>query len=253
MQSIEKACNILELLSTGEPLSATQIAERENLPVPTAYRMLNILTKRGLVEKDARTKRYSIGWSIIKFAKSARKGSEQQFIIESLRPCLAAAMEEVGETTTLAAFTGSRVVLVDIVEATNSLHYSAQVGKEMPWNASGPGKLFFAFQPDPKLRTRILQNMDFSRYTENTICDVDAYLTQIAQIRRTGLAYCEREMDDYCTAVSVPVFDSAGHMIYALSTIGQCDAIRGRVDFIGKTLRVHADKAGAILRENFGL
>ena len=64
MQTIDKVVSILEVLLAEPELSASEIAARINMPVPTTHRILSSLSAKGILEKDNRTKQYGLGWAL---------------------------------------------------------------------------------------------------------------------------------------------------------------------------------------------
>lgn len=246
MQTIDKVINILEVLLAEPELSASEIAARIDMPVPTTHRILSSLTAKGILEKDMRSKRYCLGWALVRYAKNVRTAGEQKYDLKRIHPIMQNLSSAFGETVTLAACTGTRVTLIKVIDGTNPLRHCSEEGAPMPLHAAAPSKILVAYQPE-KLRARFLRAVNFERYTENTISDMPTYLKSLEAARRDGVAFCENELTPHCLAVSVPIFNKKGEVILALTVVGYIDRITQCYDDVLEKLRASAKEIEDVL------
>ena len=73
VQSLERALDILELLSRSETeLGVTEIGPSVGLANGTAHRLLATLTRRGYARQNPQTRKYGIGLRALALATSAQ-------------------------------------------------------------------------------------------------------------------------------------------------------------------------------------
>lgn len=246
MQTIDKVASILDVLSAESELNASEIAERIGLPVPTTHRILTALVSKGILEKDMRTKHYSLGWALVRYAKNVRRAGDEKYNLKPINQIMQSLSAALGETITLATYTGTRVILIKVIEGSNPLRHCSEEGKSMPLNASAPAKMLMAYMPE-KLRARFLKAMTFEKYAEDTITDMTAFLSDLEQVRAKGLAICKNELTPYCLAISVPIFKKNGEILFALTAVGYIERINQVYDLVVEKLREAAASIEAVL------
>jgi DNA-binding IclR family transcriptional regulator len=64
-------------------------------------------------------------------------------------------------------------------------------------------------------------------YTGNTISSIDAFLTQLVEIRKTEVAQDAEELVYGLRGIATPIRDHTGTVIASLSTGGSSDRLRG--------------------------
>lgn len=136
MQTIDKVVSILEVLLAEPELSASEIAARINMPVPTTHRILSSLSAKGILEKDIRTKQYSLGWALVRYAKNVRSAGDEKYNLRLIHPIMQMLSSSLGETVTLATYTGTHVPLIKVIEGSNPLRHCSEEGRGMPFNAA---------------------------------------------------------------------------------------------------------------------
>lgn len=69
-KNLDRALDLLNLLATNSnPMNVMEISKALDVTRTTAYAMLGSLSKKKLVEKDAETGRYSIGYKVLELAE----------------------------------------------------------------------------------------------------------------------------------------------------------------------------------------
>lgn len=247
MQVIDKATAILEILSEEESLTVSEIAERINLPIPTAYRILTALVKPGLLEKDVKTKGYHLGWNLLYLGARAQALCNQNYYLSAMHPFLETISRETGETCTLGALAGNRVICLDKIDGSGLIRIISQVGRELPWNAAAPAKAILAWQK-PKHREALLKGKEFIRYTDRTITDLDTYLAELEQVKKDGYALCVDEMEVGHLAIAAPVFDRANHVSISLSILGPTQRMTENMDVNRQIILQTAARASAAIK-----
>ena len=96
-QSLRRALAVLRVLAagreTGLPLS--EVVAATGLTRPTAHRMVHVLMEEGIVERNARSKRFAIGQQVPELALARQSRSR---LIVAAEPYLSQLSREVGDT-----------------------------------------------------------------------------------------------------------------------------------------------------------
>jgi DNA-binding IclR family transcriptional regulator len=94
-----------------------------------------------------------------------------------------------------------------------------RVGVVRPAHCTALGKIILASLRPDQLK-RFLERVDMKPSTEKSITDVAVLLREIAEIRRTGIAFDDGEFNPEVRCVAVPVTDFTGQVIGALGISG---------------------------------
>jgi DNA-binding IclR family transcriptional regulator len=73
VQSVDRAITLMELLSRRGWSGVTEVAKELGINKSTAYRLLTTLRDRALVEQDAATEKYRLGFGLVALASSVRR------------------------------------------------------------------------------------------------------------------------------------------------------------------------------------
>src|SRR5919106_361227 len=165
-QSVDRAVAVMELLSRRGWSGVTEVANELGINKSTAYRLLNTLRDRGLVEQDAATEKYRLGFGLVLLASSV---SADLDILRCARPVCEGLSEETGETVTVAVLEGDDAVVIHQTISKSSALSVDWTGRHTPLHATAAGKIFLVYMPEDQLR-RILGE-PLERFTENTIVD----------------------------------------------------------------------------------
>src|SRR5664279_3877333 len=110
VQSVDRALRLLKAVaSSAAPSSALELAQRCDVNRSTAWRLLATLEQHGLVERDAVTGRYLIGYAAFQLATA----EDHDALARRLRPLLERTAEATGEIVTLAIAKRFGLVYVD--------------------------------------------------------------------------------------------------------------------------------------------
>jgi DNA-binding IclR family transcriptional regulator len=105
------------------------------------------------------------------------------------------------------------------------VHVFTRVGGRLPLHATGVGLVLLAFAT-PELQEQVLAS-PLKRYTSRTICHPDELRRALAEVRRTGVAISEGQIELVSLSVAAPVRGPDGDVVAALSVVvpaGSADA-----------------------------
>jgi DNA-binding IclR family transcriptional regulator len=219
-------------------VSLQEVTEVARLPKPTVYRMLGVLEEAGLVAREPEGRRVVAGPRLARFAHDVMLNEAVRAPRHTILKRLA---EDVGETVNLTMLDRGEVVYLDRVETAWPLRMTLQPGSRVPLH----GKLLLALLPAAR-RKRIVDELVLTPFTEHTIVDRRRFDTELANIRRAGLATDNEEYLAGLVCVAVPV--SAGGRVAACVAVhapvarmplgramGHLPALRRAADALGAT------------------
>jgi len=229
-QSVDRVLRILELI--GErPRSLAGVASELGVHKSTVLRNLQTLEVRGFVTKGSGGV-YRVGHRVVYLAQRAL---EEIDVLAVAHPRLVRLSEELGHTLHLAQRIGESVIYIDKVDGRGAVKMYSRVGVAAPLLTSGVGKVILAFQPT-EIASRMLDTINFQRYTANTIRNRNALEKELERIRDRGWAEDDGEFEEAINCVAVPIRDSSGSVEFAMSitavrSLASLDVLR---NWVGK-------------------
>jgi IclR family acetate operon transcriptional repressor len=221
VQSLERALDILELLSRSEgELGVTEVGPALGLANGTTHRLLATLTRRGYARQNPETRKYTLGIKAFTLATAA-----QERLGPLARPFLTQLMEVSGESSNLASLDKNSVVYIDQVPAPRMVRMFTEPGNRVPPHATGTGKVLLAYQPREVIDAAIRQS-GLPRFTPHTITDPEQLESELEGVRKQGYATDSEEMEEGVRCLAAPVFGPDGRILAAMSISGPA----GRLD-----------------------
>jgi DNA-binding IclR family transcriptional regulator len=247
VRSVQRAATILKLMAAeaGRGLRLSDIARETGLGKATTHRLLTALTTAGLVYQASETRRYLIGYEIIRMARLATRYD----IAELARPAMLRLARETGDT-----------VFISVREGLDALCLAREVGdfpiKTLTLSAGdrrplgvGAGSLaLLAFLPEDEIGEIIAANATrLAAYESFTAGDLGRLTSET---RGNGHSFNDGRIVHAMCAVGVPVFDARGKIAAALSIAAIRERMESeRVAWIVSLLNAEARKLTALMAE----
>jgi len=217
IQVVDRALALLEVLShQGPDLTLVQISEMLKLHKSTAHRLLMVLERHRLIEKNSNTGKYRLG---LKLFELGTKAIGQLDLRERARPYLERAVLDTGETVHLCVYDDGEVVYLDKVEPTRSVRLTSSVGRRNPAYCTSVGKAIMAFLPAEQVEIAA-QKLGFRQLTRKTISNMLELRAELAKVRKLGYAVDNEENEEGVCCVGCPVWGFAPNPIAAISVSG---------------------------------
>lgn len=215
VQSVDRALMVLEILGKLGTAGVTEIAVELGVHKSTVSRLIAVLESRGFVEQLADRGKYRLGFALVRLAGST---SAQMDLAKQSQATCDRLAEQCGETVNIAILDGDRII--NIVETLGPAEITLRtwVGQNCPAHATSSGKALLAALPAETVRELVGGKLE--TFTDNTIADGAALAAELAEVRRNGWASVREELEIGLNAVGVPVRDSTGKVIAALSVSG---------------------------------
>ncbi len=214
--SLQRGLRMLQLLGqTDRGLPASEIAKRSGLPVSTVHRFLVNLESGNFLMRD-NTGNYHLGIACVFLGQAAR---EQLDVRTVSLPHLQLLNQRTRETVHLTVRHGLSAVYIEKLDSPQPLRIHSRVGASVPLYCSAVGKVLLAYMNDGE-RDRLLGQLEFRRFTENTVGSIQELQTQLSRVRKNGFAYDLEENEPHVRCVAAPVWDTGGAVTASLSVTG---------------------------------
>jgi DNA-binding IclR family transcriptional regulator len=235
-----KVAAILSAFSFGtHQLTLAELAKRTGIPTSTAYRLATELVARRILERTDGG--YRIGlwlWEI--GSRSPRSSTLQEVVL----PYMEDLYEVTKENVHLGVLVGDEVLYVERITGHRAVPVQSRRAGRLPLHATGVGKVLLAYAPDGLVDR--LAGDAFVRFTPHTVVDAAKLRQELAEIRRTGVAYANEELTPGTLSVAAPLLDSRGRAIAALSLVVRSN--RADVRRLGPAVQTAARAAARELR-----
>lgn len=185
--------------TTHRRLTLTEMARRADLPVPTAYRLVNELQEWGALTRTP-SGEYVIGrrlWDVGLLAPT------QTGLREIASPFLHDLYGATLSTVHLAVREGTQALYLDRLAGHASVPVVSKIGSRLPLHATGVGKVLLAHAP-ASVQAEVLSHL--SRVTAHTVVHAGVLKAQLTKVHRDGYATTVEEMTLGACSVAVPVF-----------------------------------------------
>lgn len=212
--TVAKAMAVLDqVAAAGRPIRFSDLLKQSPFPKATLFRLLQTLTRQGLLMLDPEHQTYSPGVRLLRLAHGAWS---QSTIAPIARPWIDRLAEDTGRTVHLAQLDRGQVLFVDKRNAERPAEVFSEAGKIRPAYCTAVGKAMLAHL-DPDALAKALKEQSYHAFTHNTLTSRDSLLDELQAIRLRGFAIDlgEYEIGTFC--VAMPILSKAGRVLGALS------------------------------------
>ncbi|MBS0336723.1 MAG: IclR family transcriptional regulator [Proteobacteria bacterium] len=217
IQSLERAFAILEEVARNvEGINVADLSKAVGLHNSTTFHLVKTMAQLGYISQVRESKRYRIGTKLFTLAAGAL---EENSFLAVATPVLEKLTGETGESAHFAIRSGNSIVVIARTAGSGLLQMVDRNGGQRPAHATALGKVLLSPLNDAQIR-QFLGPEALRKFTPKTISERDTLLREIAEVRRTGIAYDDGEFDEEIRCVAVPVFDFAGRVAGAVGISG---------------------------------
>lgn len=249
LQSLDKGLRVLVLLAAHHGgLDLRDVAGHLGFNLSSTHHLLSTLRRRGFVDQDPETKAYRLGYELVSlvnaFLSEASISSVGIGPIRELR-------DRTGDTSFLTILQGREIFVVFEAQG----HFPIQTKRTRSSNephlhAYASGKTLLAYLP-PEQVTEHCPTGALTKYTPNTIDNLDALRVELAAIRAQGYALDQEEWLVGLDGVGAPVFDRHG-MCVATASVAYPAVQRGRqaalIEHVVETARQISSSLGFVFQ-----
>jgi DNA-binding IclR family transcriptional regulator len=240
---LERYFKVLESIAvSGEALGVSDIAQRCDLPLATAHRLLQNLQGADLVASaGGKRKDYQLGQRLLRLLHA---GSDPVWLAISVQPVLDKLANEFGDTCYLARLMGHEVISVAWAVPSDGLRANVIPGYTLGPHVAASAKAILAFQPQDLIDRALAGPLP--KLTPETKVARKQIDKDYAAVRKNGFATCWNEMELGMGAIAVPIPLPDVGIIYSLGTAGLVDRLTRRP--LTNSLKVLRSAVGPLVK-----
>jgi IclR family acetate operon transcriptional repressor len=213
-KSVQKAFRMLRAFQApDEWLTSAELSRRSRLPEASGYRIIQTLEEIGAVIRDHRG-RYAPGMLLLTLSRNV---AHDRLLRDASNVILEELATELDLIVHLGVLEDEMVTYVAKAGANARFHVHTEVGAQLEAYCSGLGKVLLAALPLHEL-DGFLEEGELIPLTANTITDPRAFRAEVEKVRRQGWAVDDREISPDLRCVAVPVRDTNGQVVAAISS-----------------------------------
>ena len=221
----------------NEALTSKEISEMLGLNSSMVWRLIYTLEHIGYLKEIPNGDKYELNYKGLNFARNILNKIE---VRKEARLYIEELSEKLKLNVNLAILEKDNVILIDRVNSPEIPDNYFHIGRCFPIHCSSSGKLLLANQPKEK-REEIINKIEFTRLTSNTIFKKEEFKEHLKQIREQKFAIDNEEYIKDTKCLAVPIRDKSGEVVASISistrrlNITQNIEIKDKLNQISKT------------------
>lgn len=215
VQSLAKGFRVLEVFSDDQDdLTLSEVAELAELDPGTSFRILNTLVELGYVQRDPRSRRFSLSLKVLDLGFNA---IGRRDIRAAARPFLRRLVAMVGEAVSFAVLEGTNALYIERVRAgLVRLGVDIRIGTAIPAHISVIGQCILAFLPEHEFAAYAAAAKSV-RHQFRDQRSVEDVRPVFETVRAQGYLLGPSTLTEGLSLLAVPVLDADGLPIGAIS------------------------------------
>jgi len=216
IEVLGKTLDILDVFghSDRRRLSLREVSVVTKLSKNTVFRILYTLAEHGYIVKENHS--YGLG---PKFADLSDIRLQRRDLLSVASSYLDALLDQFGETVNLGVLDTASIRYVDVRESRARIRLAERVGGSDPLHSTALGKAHLAYLPPDEVRTLIKQ-AGMAKHTRQTLTTLSSLMADLETVRQLGYAVDREESMAGAFCVGVPVLNSQGLPVAAISISG---------------------------------
>src|SRR5437879_2159479 len=217
VQSLGRAFAILEEVARHrEGIGLADLSKLVDLHNSTTFHLAKLMVTLGYLRQEKDSKRYRVGRPLFALAASALDEIE---MVNVATPIMEDLSRETGESSHFAVRMGDAVVVIARTSGPGAFQLTDRVGVVRPAHCTALGKIILASLRPDQLK-RFLERVELKPSTRKSITDPSVLLREIAEVRRSAMAFDDGEFNPEVRCVAVPVYNFTGDVVGALGISG---------------------------------
>lgn len=212
--TVTRVVQLLGHLAENQHTSIKEVSQALGLPPSTCHRLLDILVREGIAERDPKARRYRVG---VEFFRIAALAHQHFDIREIARPLLRSVVEKCDETCVLSLYdhASGRMMYAEKHDSSQLLRYQLPMNRPVSvlWGASG--KSIAAFLPVEEIeRLHALESS--APGSGEALPPLSLLQEQLRRIRDDGFAVSFGQKIAGAVGINAPVFGVNGNVVGSL-------------------------------------
>ncbi|KDB05039.1 IclR family transcriptional regulator [Defluviimonas sp. 20V17] len=211
--SFAKGLRVLEAFGTETPRrSIAEVAAATGLDRATARRCLLTLHHEGYADYDG--KFFTLTPRTLRLGVGALAALPLSQIVQ---PWLDQLTERIGQSCSVSILDQTEIVYVARAAQRRVMSIGLMPGSRLPAHCTSMGRVLLAALPEPQARARI-EASDLTPRTPHSVTEPDEILARLAEVRSSGYALIDQEVETGLRALAVPLYDLHGRVVAALNS-----------------------------------
>jgi DNA-binding IclR family transcriptional regulator len=221
LDSVAVVAEILdELAAARQPLGVTQLARQLDHSKARMHRYLVSLKRLGLVEQDAASERYRLGWKLFQLGEAAG----QQFDLRRLAdPYLRRLRDLTGLTALLSVPVNGEALVIAAVESERNVCITVKPGNRPAAHCSAQGRIVLAFA-DEATQSRQLRRA-LAALTPQSVAAPAAVRRRLADIRERLYEDAPNEVLTGINTLAAPILRKGDELVGQIGIVGSIQDI----------------------------
>ena len=235
--ALERALRILEVLQKNRRCTISELISLTSLPRSSVYVLVDDMIKLRLLRQNS-DKTIQLWVKLVSLGSSAQESLD---LSEIISPYLEKLIDSVDcLVANFGIMDDDKAYYVALKTSPHSnMRILSRQGGEISLVHSAIGKCLLAYQESVR-RESILNSLDYTKKTANSIATPRALRKELASIHIRGFAYDNGEGNLEIRCIAVPIIDLDGHLIGAISVSGTIskfvsDKLPSIVEMVKKT------------------
>ncbi len=217
IKSVEKAFRLIEILSEKGFANMSDLSRALDMTKTNVHRLLLTLRELGYVGVDSDGRRYFLSHKLFSLGCSV---PERQAIVAQAYSKMEDLARITHETINLAILADDKALYLEKIPSPEYLRIDTPIGQNDPCHTTALGKVLLAGLSEEELHLYLERQDPLQAYTKNTITDPKELVKALEKVRKLGYATDEEEILEGVCCIAVPIRDSQGNTIAAMSVSG---------------------------------
>ena len=208
MQTIDRAMDIIKTLAANSQwLSITELSKECNLPVSTMHRLLKSLETHGLIQKNEKTKEYSLGTLWLEYGLQMYDSID---FTSHIRAEMEKLMHIVSESVYYSKPMGTDALIMERIDSPeNQIRVVDKIGLRVPMNIGAANKIMLAHMNKSTADEIINALIPKEEQT--------SFYQKLDEIKENGYGISHGERTEGTISVAAPIFNHTGDIEGAIS------------------------------------
>jgi DNA-binding IclR family transcriptional regulator len=210
---LDKAMRILHTFPGGDiALTPQQIARSTGMPLPTVYRLAQVLSEHGWLMKEGQ--QYRLGMTLLRMGAKVAAGID---VRSCALPHLRWLREQTNENAELFVRSNESRIAIEVALSPHNLRVFVEIGTPVPLHVGAAGKILLAWLPDTEQSELIMASA--AHYSDHPLGDVQTLKMKLARVRKAGWAMSEGERTAGLSAIAAPIFNVSKEVAGAMALV----------------------------------
>jgi DNA-binding IclR family transcriptional regulator len=216
MKIVTKVFGVLELfLESADEMTLAEISRMARLNKPTTRRICLALVKCGYLRQPVRRGKYSLGWKFLDYSRTIKRTN---YLVKVAAPHLMQLKQDANESVTMAVWDGTNTSLCLSYLTDHPLKVVSSEGSKLILHATSIGKAAIAELPENELRMYLGDSP--TRYTPNTITDINDLKKHLQVVQQEGVAFDDEEFLPGVRGIGTALRNRDGGVVGTIGILG---------------------------------